>query len=394
MPSCRVCRSPSVNPVTDFGLVSISNQFFEEGHSPAYRQALSWQECQTCGVVQLSDVPPIEQIQPRFPWIKYAEPEGHLDETARDLAIVTKFGGAERIVGFTRDDGALLRRLEFGQACLLDSVIDLGLTSENVGMESVQAAWTVPRARQVVEKYGPADLVVARYALEHCHDAAEFLAACRELLTPEGYLLIEVPNSQAALADVDVTAVWEEHTLYFTELTLQQGLQRAGFETVYFRRVPDPMEDRLVWMGLASTPQSAAPQRSSLEPAVQSFANIWPRRKEALRRWAQEIGSDGARLAVFGAGHRASTLIDIMKLAEFLDCVIDDSPEKQKLRFPAGGLPIRGSDALVERQISYCLLVVNPGAEEKIVNRNAEYVARGGQFVSLSPRSPRALRLS
>ena len=75
---------------------------------------------------------------------------------------------------------------------------------------------------------------------------------------------------------------------------------------------------------------------------------------------AAAIIDRGGRLAVFGAGHRACTLIDIMELAEFIDCVIDDSPEKQKLRFPAGGLSIRGSRALIDHQITCCLMGREP----------------------------------
>ena len=82
-----------------------------------------------------------------------------------------------------------------------------------------------------------------------------------------------------------------------------------------------------------------------------------------------------------------------MGLAEFVECVIDDSAEKQAFSFPAGGLPIQGSAALLDRQISCCLFAVNPGVEDRIVSRNSEYASRGGTFVSCYPRSTRALRL-
>ena len=396
MLGCRVCRSRQLRFITDFGQLSITNQFFAEGDSPSYQQCISWQECQRCGVVQLSDAPPLEQIRPRYSWIHYAEPDGHLDETARILQRVFPIDLGHQIVGFTADDRALLNRLSISRTQILDPFEQLGLSKENQGMGSVQAAWTVERAAHVAEQSGPANVLVARYALEHCHDAAEFLAACRKLLAPGGCLLIEVPDSAAAFRDVDVSVVWEEHTLYFTERTLVKGLGCAGFDTLHLQRVPDAFEDRLVWIGRPSRSNAATfvtPNSIMTEPDLRTFAESWPRRRKELRAWAAAIVQRGGRLAVFGAGHRACTLIDVMNLAEFIYCVIDDSPEKQQLRFPAGGLSIRGSRALIDHQITCCLMVVNPASEERIVERNAEYLERGGQFVSLYPRSPRVLRL-
>ena len=108
MPGCRVCRSRQLQFITDFGHLSITNQFFTEHDSLPYRQSISWQECQHCGVVQLSNVPPVEQIRPRYSWIHYAEPEGHLDETAQILQRIYPIESGHQIAGFTADDRALL----------------------------------------------------------------------------------------------------------------------------------------------------------------------------------------------------------------------------------------------------------------------------------------------
>ena len=393
---CRVCRASQPRFVTDFGDLAVTNQFIANVDKQAFRQTISWHECRHCGVVQLTDTPPLEQLRHEFPWLVYREPEGHLDDTAADLIRVANLRPHHRIVGLSQDDLPLLNRLETGTVQLLNPVLDLGITCRHYGMETVQAQWTVDRARRLAQNYGPFDVMVARYALEHAHDAAEFLEACHEMLVPGGILVIEVPDCSQAFRDLDVTVVWEEHVLYFTERTLLQGLSAAGFETLYFQRVPDPLEDRLVWIGRTVHSTKADNSTSAIVPTdadVGRFAEQWPQQREAIRAWANGIRQDGGRLAVFGAGHRACTLIDIMGLAGFLDCVIDDSAEKQAFRFPVGCLPIRGSAALLDREISCCLFAVNPGVEDRIVSRNSEYVAKGGTFVSCYPSSSRALRL-
>ena len=396
LPHCRVCRSTNPRFVTDFGDLAVTNQFVATGKKPAFRQPISWHECSHCGVVQLTKTPPLDQLRHEFPWLVYREPDGHLDSTVTDLIRVADLKPHNRIVGLSYDDWPLLKRVQIGTVQLLDPVIDLGITCRHYGMETVQAHWTFDGARRLAQKYDRFDVMVARYALEHAHNAAEFLAACHEILVPGGFLLIEVPDCSQAFRDLDVTVVWEEHVLYFTERTLLQGLSAAGFETQHFQRVPDPLEDRLVWIGKSTGSTKTEHPASAVVPAdpvVSRFADQWPHERNSMRAWAEGIRQDGGRLAVFGAGHRACTLIDIMGLAEFVECIIDDSAEKQAFSFPAGGLPIQGSVALLDRQISCCLLAVSPGVEDRIVSRNAEYVARGGTFVSCYPSSSRALRL-
>ena len=398
MGGCRLCRSPQLRVVADFGKLAVTNQFITPGGPAPFRQPIAWQECRSCGAVQLAEAPPLSQIRPRFPWLTYQEPEAHLDLTAQDLRQVVPAKPGQRVFGLAQDDWPLLKRLETGVIQLLDPKEDLGITYEQYGMETIQASWTIAAAGKAAARYGRAEIFVARYALEHAHDGAAFLAACREFLAPGGILLIEVPDSAQAFRDLDVTTVWEEHLLYLTEQTLQRGMAAAGFELRHFRRVPDRMEDRLVWIGQAgqNTPQPPLPnfRECDLHPDVAHFSRDWPQRRSAIQTWAKSLAAQRERLAVFGAGHRACTLIDATGIAEFVDCVIDDAAEKQKFQFPAGALPICGSAALVDRQIRCCLLAVSPAVEDRIVARNAEFVASGGTFVSYYPCSHRALRWS
>ena len=403
MGGCRLCRSPQLRFVADFGKLAVTNQFITPGGPAPFRQPIAWQECRSCGAVQLVEAPPLSQIRPRFPWLTYQEPEAHLDLTAQDLRQVVPAKSGQRVFGLAQDDWPLLKRLDTAVTQVLDPREDLGITHEQYGMETIQASWTIAAAEQAAARYGRAEIFVARYALEHAHDGAAFLAACREFLVPGGILLIEVPDSAQAFRDLDVTTVWEEHLLYLTEQTLQLGMAAAGFEMRHFRRVPDRMEDRLVWIGQAgqnppqpplTTFSEGVPNPDILNPDVAYFSRDWPQRRSAIQTWAKSLAAQGERLAVFGAGHRACTLIDATGIAEFVDCVIDDSAEKQKFQFPAGALPICGSAALVDRQIRCCLLAVSPAVEDRIVARNAEFVSSGGTFVSCYPCSLCALRWS
>jgi hypothetical protein len=393
---CRICRSPQLRFAVDFGNLAITNQFVSEGGPAAFRQPMSWQECVRCGTVQLAEVPPVDQLRCRFPWLTYREPEGHLDELAMTIGRDFALKEDSRVIGFTKDDLPLMRRLGFQNSILPNPHDDLGISQTPFGVETIQSHLTVDICRQIALNYGKADLLIARYVLEHAQDGAEFLNACRELLNTGGLLVIEVPDSAQAFRDLDVTVLWDEHVFYFTEQTLKRSLQVAGFQLRQFHRIRDSMEDRLVWIGQAGTPtmNDVWVDLSEIDADLQHFQRGWLERRRLFRIWAENIQDSGGKLAVFGAGHRACTLIDATATSDCIDCIIDDTSEKQKVRFPAGELPIYGSAALVDRGITCCLLAVNPEVENRIIDRNAAFLAGKGTFVSCYPRSPRALRLS
>lgn len=397
MLACRVCCSRRLRFIADFGRLAVTNQFVMEGGIPAYRHPMSWHQCLDCGVVQLSHLPPIEQIRCRFPWLSYREPERHLDKTAEVLVRILGPQKQARMVGLTKDDEPLMKRLSPHPSVLIDPAHDLAITDHSFGVETIQSHWKVECSRRAAEKYGKADVLVARYLLEHAHDASGFLAACRAMLADDGILVIEVPDCAQALREIDVTVLWEEHALYFTEASLKRCLIVNGFAMLDFQRVPDPMEDRLIWIG---RPAGSSPIDQSSDAGLETdseilqFASKWPQRRQVIRSWAESIQRDAGRLAVFGAGHRACTLIDATNIVKFVDCIVDDTKEKQQLRFPAGELPIYGSAALVDRGITCCLLVVNPEVEDRIIERNSPFVAAGGTFVSCYARSSRALGFS
>ena len=65
-------------------------------------------------------------------------------------------------------------------------------------------------------------------------------------MSPEGYVVFEVPDATRALDRLDYTTVWEEHVLYFTPATLRGCLERAGFEVVSLESYPYTLENSLV----------------------------------------------------------------------------------------------------------------------------------------------------
>jgi SAM-dependent methyltransferase len=88
-----------------------------------------------------------------------------------------------------------------------------------------------------VDAFGPFDAVVTFETIEHLPKPEQFLAHCRQLLTPAGFLVASTPN--VAVRGPAGSAEWDFHEREYTASELVSMLAAAGFRgvTLYGQRV-------------------------------------------------------------------------------------------------------------------------------------------------------------
>jgi len=374
---CLGCGTRAAETLVDFGPQPPSNRFERPGDPPAERHPLKVAQCGACGLVQLADPMPPAMAKSRFEWLAYNEPEGHLDDLVSRLRrIVTP---ASRIVGVSyKDDTTLARfnRLGYANTYRYQPGADLGVHDPCAGLETLQEVLS----RQTLA--GQADLVLARHILEHAHDPARFMAALKKLTKPGGYIVLEVPEASKFIRACDYSFLWEEHITYFTPATLVTALLRGGVSMHEVHTYPYAFEDSLIAVARNTAPASVPLGADMLEEG----AAFGRRHAEISASWRQRLGTwkaGGKWVAIFGAGHLAAKFINLLGLAELVDCVIDDNAHKQALLMPGSRLPIRGSAALLPGTVDVCLLSLSPESEQKVRAKYAAYLERGGEFHSI-----------
>ena len=399
MPDCQVCGLSAVTEILDLGRQPVCNRYLAAADAPEALFPLALGVCERCGAVQLTQWPPAEQLRPTVDWITYNEPEAHLDALAQSVARLPGLAPSGLVVGVSLKDETLLQRLSqlgVGRCYRLDERADLNIEGAGAGVETVQAQLTPERAAALVARHGPAQLVVARHIVEHAHSVRAFVTALKILLAPGGYLLLEAPDCQAALDLHDYTTLWEEHTLYFTSATFRSLFGQAGLSLAFFDVCAYPFENVLAGIGRLEGGAAAAlpPEGAVAEERhrVRAFADGLADQRGRWGRFLAHYRRRGGSVAMLGAGHLGCAFVNFLELKDHLAFIVDDNPHKQGLCLPASRLPIRGPQALLDSEVRLCLLGLNPGAEEKVVARNRPYTDRGGQFLSIFPGSPRALR--
>jgi hypothetical protein len=365
-------------PALSLGRLPVCNDF-KKGEASDRVVDLDIIECETCRLIQLREAPALDTLTPRLPWIRYREPEGHLDAVVKQLLALRP--DARTALGTGPFEQPLLSRLAARGLTTRALDLDAGrIEGRFPYLESWQAGLNDPHLAKVAAEAGAFDIVSCRYIVEHSTEPVAALAALQRLLRPDSLLLIEVPDSQF-LAARDYCFLWEEHSCYFVEDTLRRLAETAGYRVLALLRYPGALEDALV-MVLQATDDSDDPRdAAALGPShlFQAYRDGFARARDALRaRLAQAAGPDRNRIALFGIGHHAIMFVNAFGLADFIALAVDDDPDKAGFFPPSFRVPVVSSKALLaDKRIRTCLFAVTPHIEGKVRNKLAPLAARG-----------------
>jgi hypothetical protein len=390
---CTVCHSENLHTVLDFGRQPPANRFmnFTETHinDETYRLALGL--CNDCSIIQLTERMPLEAIRPRYEWLIYNEPEGHLDDVASNLSILPGIDQDSLLLGITYKDESTLERLKrlgvSSAACIQEH--DLRSLTRPFGLESIQNILQNDETLNTLKKkYGKVDMLIVRHIIEHASSAKNLLLNMSKMLKSGGYMVLEMPDSEHIFQVGNHGFIWEEHISYFTENAIFKIARSVGAEVVWIKRYPYPYEDSLVAVLRFNQKQvtltSSKDEIQSVTILLENFAKDLESQRSYWRKKLEEYKAKGMKVAVFGAGHLSVKFINFLQLVDLIDCVIDDHPKKNEFVMPGSHLPIVPSSELNERGIRICISTLSPESETKVRNNLPDYFSSGGIFIPAS----------
>ncbi|WP_316189834.1 class I SAM-dependent methyltransferase [Bradyrhizobium sp. SZCCHNS1054] len=382
---CRICAHEFRSPALALGHLPVCNRFTSFGDAKAELE-LDVVECSACQLIQLRNVPSVDTLIPTVPWIRYREPEGHLDALVHQ--ILTLHPNARTACGTGPFEEPLLSRLAEHSLDTHALGLDVApIEGRYPYLESWQASINAPRLAKIGARYGTFDIVSCRYILEHSPEPVIALVALKQLLNPRGLLLIEVPDSSKFLAARDYCWLWEEHSSYFVEDTLRRLVDTAGYNMCALLRYPGVLEDALV--AVLQARDSPGSGRSSAILGSSSLFQAYreafiPTRKVFREKLTKAAGPARDRIALFGIGHHAIMLVNAFALTDLIALAVDDDPDKAGFFPPGFHIPVVSSEFLLaDEHIGLCLFAIAPHIESKVLDKLSPLAARGVEFRSI-----------
>lgn len=393
---CRLCGQRGLILLLDMGDHPIAHRFLPDPSEDEYLHNVTLQFCQRCGLIQLTDPVPAEMLYSQYNWLSSWKWNPHVDRVVQLIDEIPGLQKTSRVVEVACNDGAFLRLLaQNGYQNLLgiEPANDAREAAQQSGLDTIHGYFSQETAEGVEADTGKCDLLIARHVLEHVEGLDEFASAMQVLLSPGAHVLFEVPNAEFNLRMLDYSAIWEEHVNYFTLGTIRYFFEHMGVEVLHSETATFSGEALIVVGRYHGRPADKPDlgHLSELSSMAMKYKNQWPEFRSRLRGYLGDIREKGGRVALYGAGCRASGLVNFTGIGPYLEFVADDQPEKQGKYMPGSRLPIVPSEYLEDSQVDLCLLAVNAENEKKVIGKHQAYLEKGGRFASVLPPSSNLL---
>ena len=292
----------------------------------------------------------------------------HFREFARGLA--------ERLVADHELAGAMVAEAGAGPGHFLAMLCDAGVgeaygfdPSYDPGRLEAKKHKSVKLTQGLFPSDGSlkAKFVFSQHVLEHLSSPVTLLKELAASVsdTKGGAVYSEVPNGKTML---NRCALWDliyEHYSYFTATSLVYAAQRAGLSCIQVSEIYD--DQFLALDSGVCEPSDKLPELAEVEAIVQSAIEFGAEARRNIDRAQQELAQyrDLGPVALWGAGSKGMTYMNLIAAGGMIDAVVDVNPRKEGFGIPGVDAVIRSPEALRSVKPS-TVLIANPVYKSEI----------------------------
>ena len=187
--------------------------------------------------------------------------------------------------------------------------------------------------------------------LEHLPEPNSTLGGIYNNLSDGAVGLVEVPNFDMILHNNLFSEFILDHLFYFTEKTLKMTLELNGF---------DLLESKTVWQDYIIS--CVIRKRSKLD-----ISGFYKHQVKITKDIEKYIGNyKNGKVAIWGAGHQALTIISLINVADKIRYVVDSAPFKQNKYTPVNHIPIVSPDALKSDPVDAIIIMAASYSDEVV----------------------------
>ena len=401
--ACRSCGAALTETFADLGSSPLANSFLTRAQlddaEPFY--PLRVLVCDRCFLVQSPPVVTPDEIFGDYAYFSSFSDSfvEHGREYADKMIDQLKLGASSKVVEVASNDGYLLKSFARRGIPLLgiEPARNVAATAQEAGIPTRVDFFTNELAETLREEGQEADLIVANNVLAHVPDLNGFTRGLQTLLKPDGVVTVEFPHLLRLIEQSAFDTIYHEHLFYFSLLSVERPLQRAGLTVFDVEEVATHGGSLRVYACRAD----ASRQREARVEAwrdeecefgldrletYKSFDDRVRQSKRDLLDFLITAKREGKTIVGYGAAAKANTLLNFCGIrGDFLDYVADRSPHKQGRFLPGTHLAVKPPQEVFRTKPDY-LLVFAWNLANEVISQMSEVREFGCRFVLPIPK--------
>ena len=400
---CRLCDSPDLEMGCRIHATPVAEKYGrtrEEALSVPV-SPLDLYRCRDCGHVQLLDLVDASFLFDEHYTYRSGQTEAivrHFQEYAKEAWEKWGLQRGDLVVEIGSNDGTLLKEFQKRGAKVLgiDPASTIAAEAVAAGVETLVDFFDENVAAKIKSSHGEAKLVVANNVFAHSDNLQTIAAGVSSLLRADGVFMFEVSYLQDVLDKCLLGTIFHEHFSYHAVAPLDRFMRRNGMEIVDVKRVGIQGGSIIVSAKKSGAPyqeagnvaailqEESASQLNTLG-RLQGFESMLKKLCDETNAFVKKAKGEGKTFGGFGAARSGTTLIAQLGIADDIDFILDNHPDKVG-KFSAGyGIEVLPVSALAERRVDYLFIFAWVHAKN-IIAANPGFVAEGGKWVTCVPK--------
>ncbi|MFC1869950.1 methyltransferase domain-containing protein [Chloroflexota bacterium] len=397
---CRVCSSSDIEIVYQAPLMPLGAQLVDPKNEfePELFYPLHYAICHECGTFQSIELVPNNLLRSENTYVSATSKS----VTKRDYEVFSEIqklynlDSKNFVVEIGGADGVFLQCfLEKNIPVLnIEPVPEVAQIARKNGIESVIGFLNEELASKVVADKGKIDLVVAKHVLELVPDLHEFVESCAIMLSENGTIMMEVPHVKDLIDGNFYDLNAHLRVYHFSLTSLVKLFSKHGLsitKVIHYESMGGGIRFYAGWEHKVSVSESVTAMLAEEKKwGVNSPRYYTDKLKRGIKlradllRLIDSIKKEGKRIVGFGAGIKASALLNYCGLdSRYIDYLVDNGKHKQGKLLPGVRLPIY-PPGKIDQSVDYILMLAWLHQDE-IIKALQLFIDNGGKIIIPTP---------